>query len=213
MRKHPARTDGRSKKRPGPEKQRDAIRAAAVDLFIEKGSRSVSIAEICERADIGRQTFYRCFADKDALIAYLYQHAIKDHIDAAIRRLPTEGGSREWPYEVVDQVIDGILKQYKLAQLLYIEASNPNSVAFRITDRSLDAAATAIQAWYAETLGERPSRTHLRAVLAGTTWAVHHAIIAGLTEDAIAAAKRTSRNLLEGVYLLTRKAAGRKPRR
>lgn len=202
--------DGRSKKRPGPEKQREVIRAAAVDLFIERGEAAVSIAEICERADVGRQTFYRCFADKEALVTDLYQYAINTHIDRAVARLPAEGSSARWPYEVVDEVIDAILEEHKLAQLLYVEAANPNSAAFKITDSSLETAALAIQAWFEDNVGERPSKTHVKSVLAATTWLVHDAILAGLTKAAVAEAKRASQKLLEGVYLTTTRDAKRR---
>jgi len=69
--------DGRSKKRPGPAAQRNIILDAAVDLFVERGTSGVSISEICARADVGRQTFYRCFEDKPALLDHLY------HLDQA----------------------------------------------------------------------------------------------------------------------------------
>lgn len=49
---------------------RDRIREAAVDLFIEQGYESTKISEICERADVARQTFFNHFpAKRDVLVA------------------------------------------------------------------------------------------------------------------------------------------------
>ena len=192
--------DGRSKKRPGPDTQKTIIVAAAVDLFVERGSAGVSISDICARADIGRQTFYRCFEDKEALVAHLYQHAVNEHIEKAIGRMPASHASGEWAYDVINHVIDSILENPRLAQFLYIEASNPTSPAFAIVDSAMDRAARNIQRWFAAQVGARPSRVHVKAVFAATTWLVHNAVIAGKTKASVAEAKRASRLLFEGMF-------------
>jgi AcrR family transcriptional regulator len=45
-----------------------ALRAALLDLVQERGWDAVSIRDICERADVGRSTFYVHFARKDDLL-------------------------------------------------------------------------------------------------------------------------------------------------
>lgn len=47
---------------------RAALSGALVDLIIEKGYEAVTVAEIVERADVGRSTFYAHFRDKDELL-------------------------------------------------------------------------------------------------------------------------------------------------
>ena len=42
----------------------DRLRRAAMDLYLERGFESVSVAEITERAGLTRRTFFRHFADK-----------------------------------------------------------------------------------------------------------------------------------------------------
>ena len=41
---------------------------ALIQLILERGWDSVSVQDICERADIGRSTFYTHFADKEDLL-------------------------------------------------------------------------------------------------------------------------------------------------
>jgi AcrR family transcriptional regulator len=45
-----------------------ALRDALVSLALERGWDQVSIQELCERADVGRSTFYSHFGDKDELL-------------------------------------------------------------------------------------------------------------------------------------------------
>ncbi|WP_433281178.1 TetR/AcrR family transcriptional regulator [Pseudonocardia xinjiangensis] len=48
----------------------DRLRAAAVELFLERGYENVTVAEITERAGLTRRSFSRYFADKrDVLFA------------------------------------------------------------------------------------------------------------------------------------------------
>ena len=47
---------------------RRALRESLSSLVMERGWSAVSVQEICERADIGRSTFYLHYADKDELL-------------------------------------------------------------------------------------------------------------------------------------------------
>lgn len=42
---------------------------ALVALILERGWEAVSVQDVCERADVGRSTFYTHFADKEDLLA------------------------------------------------------------------------------------------------------------------------------------------------
>jgi len=48
---------------------RDRIREAAVELFMEKGFEGTKISEICEQADVARQTFFNHFPSKREVAA------------------------------------------------------------------------------------------------------------------------------------------------
>jgi AcrR family transcriptional regulator len=47
---------------------RAVLRDALVSLIIERGWDATSIRDVCDRADVGRSTFYTHFADKEDLL-------------------------------------------------------------------------------------------------------------------------------------------------
>ncbi|PYY56534.1 TetR/AcrR family transcriptional regulator [Curtobacterium sp. MCSS17_011] len=47
---------------------RQRIMRAATDLFAERGFDSVSVADIADRAEVGRTTFFRHFSDKQEVV-------------------------------------------------------------------------------------------------------------------------------------------------
>jgi AcrR family transcriptional regulator len=53
---------------------RRQLREALVSLVLERGWDSVSVTDVCERADIGRSTFYVHFADKEELMLSGFQN-------------------------------------------------------------------------------------------------------------------------------------------
>ena len=50
------------------QRTRRALRDALVELILERGWDEVSVQDVCERADVGRSTFYMHFADKEELL-------------------------------------------------------------------------------------------------------------------------------------------------
>ncbi|HEY1012790.1 MAG TPA: TetR/AcrR family transcriptional regulator [Herpetosiphonaceae bacterium] len=59
---------------------------ALIDLTLEKGYAGVTIREITERADVGYATFFRHYADKEALLADVLEVVL----DELIRLIQTE---------------------------------------------------------------------------------------------------------------------------
>lgn len=57
-----------------PTDKREAIFAAALGLFAERGFHGTSVPEIAQRAGVGAGTIYRYFEGKEALVNALYQH-------------------------------------------------------------------------------------------------------------------------------------------
>jgi AcrR family transcriptional regulator len=47
---------------------RRMLRDALIELITERGWDNVSVQDICDRADVGRSTFYTHFADKEELL-------------------------------------------------------------------------------------------------------------------------------------------------
>jgi AcrR family transcriptional regulator len=50
------------------QRARDEIIAAAHELFAERGYPAVTVADIVERAEVGRTTFFRYFGDKQEVV-------------------------------------------------------------------------------------------------------------------------------------------------
>jgi AcrR family transcriptional regulator len=47
---------------------RESLRNALTSLILEKGYERVTVQDICDRADVGRSTFYAHFQDKEQLL-------------------------------------------------------------------------------------------------------------------------------------------------
>src|SRR5438093_11148911 len=76
------------------ERTRDAIVAAAFELFAAKGYAETTIDEISERADIAPRTFFRYFPAKEAI----FFHNSTEQVDAAVAQLRARPAD-ESPYE------------------------------------------------------------------------------------------------------------------
>lgn len=100
--KTPARGDRRV------ERTRRALRAALVELILERGWDAASVQDVCDRADVGRSTFYAHFADKeDLLIGGL------EDLGKAIR-LSSRGSNAERPLGFVRGLIEHAEEQKRL---------------------------------------------------------------------------------------------------
>jgi AcrR family transcriptional regulator len=76
------------------ERTRDAIVAAAYELFADKGYAETTIDEIAERADVAPRTFFRYFAAKEAVLF----HNSERQVDEAVEQLRGRPAG-ETPYE------------------------------------------------------------------------------------------------------------------
>lgn len=69
------------------QRTRRALRDALVSLIAERGWDGFSVQELCDRADVGRSTFYVHFADKEELVAGSF-----DDLRRALRARAAEAG-------------------------------------------------------------------------------------------------------------------------
>jgi AcrR family transcriptional regulator len=76
------------------ERTRDAIVAAAFELFAAKGYAETTIDEIAERADVAPRTFFRYFPAKEAVLF----HGADNEVDEAVAELRARPAD-ETPYE------------------------------------------------------------------------------------------------------------------
>ncbi len=69
------------------QRAREQIVEAAFALFAERGFADVTVADIAERAEVGRTTFFRYFGDKQE-VAFSNEQAIVEELTARHRALP-----------------------------------------------------------------------------------------------------------------------------
>ena len=71
------------------QRTRRALRDALLSLLPERGWDDVSVQDICERADVGRSTFYGHFRDKDDLLLSGFE-ILHAELDQAMAKAGTE---------------------------------------------------------------------------------------------------------------------------
>ncbi len=71
-------------------KNRDAISAAALELFKEKGFDGVGVSEICRRANVPRSSFYSVFGGKEDIIIYMLRDLKEDYASVVSELLEAE---------------------------------------------------------------------------------------------------------------------------
>jgi AcrR family transcriptional regulator len=95
----PMRADARRK--------REAILAAAVDVFAERGVE-IPLDEVARRAEVGIATLYRHFPTREALITGAYLHEVGrlcDGVDAMLAEEPADRALIAWMRNFIGYVI------------------------------------------------------------------------------------------------------------
>lgn len=85
----------RASQRSIPSDKREAIMAAALGLFVERGFYGTAVPEIADRAGVGAGTIYRYFESKEALVNALYRAEKMKFAQNVVERVNATGGARE----------------------------------------------------------------------------------------------------------------------
>ena len=189
--------DKRAKPRPGLSAQRQIVIDAAVRLFTARGVAAVSVSDICAEGDVSRPTFYRCFADKDALLDDLYTQVVDGAVQLNLSDMLDRGRA---PGVALDEMVDRIFAQPELAGFLFAASSDTASPLYASVQASWDAAAARLEAVYLAGGRTPPSRWAMKATMAACRWILHDAIQRGITDEVCAEAKAAMRELMERVY-------------
>jgi AcrR family transcriptional regulator len=81
--------------RKAPGDKREAIMAAALELFVERGFYGTAVPEIAERAGVGAGTIYRYFDSKEALVNAIYREQKLLFGQVALDDFPVTAPTRE----------------------------------------------------------------------------------------------------------------------
>jgi AcrR family transcriptional regulator len=73
----------------------EAILAAALELFVERGFHGTAVPLVAERAGVGAGTIYRYFASKEALVNAVYQKWKMEIAKAVLDNFPGSAPPRE----------------------------------------------------------------------------------------------------------------------
>lgn len=190
----------KTRKRPGIAHQREVIADAAVALIGARGSSATSVSDICAAAGVSRDTYYRCFTDKDALIAHLYETAVHEHVRAVLNPDVMAYEDEDWVSLVSEQTVYAILARSTIAQFLYVESADPGSITHRVMRDAYLEAAQRLQAWARQHFGHAPAVEYFMSLLFASQWLVHNAILSGQTDKQINIAKQSIKQLFYGAF-------------
>lgn len=189
----------KTKQRPGVEQQRRDVIAAAVGLFADAGTAPVSVSAICNAAGVSRDTFYRCFGNKDELVDALYRDAVSANMLAVTASPEADYTDTGWLRDTIDATVDSILAEHQVAKFLFVESADPASHAHEVIEQAFDSAARSMQRWCRQRYGHAPSRACFVGLLCAAQSLVHGAINRGMTQAQVTAAKRG----IEELFLAT----------
>ena len=190
----------RQKKRPGIEQQRQSILEAAVGLFSIAGTAAVSVSAISKQAGVSRDTFYRCYDNKDRLIEALYKRSVSNRMLALTAAPDTNFADSEWLRRAIDSMVDDILAEHQAARFLFLEAADSSSYAHRVIDEAFTHVSGDMQRWCRSHYGRAPSRECFIGLLGAAQWLVQRCIISGMEARDVSAAKTAIEELFTATF-------------
>ncbi len=100
------------------ERSSAAIRRAALDLFVEKGFHSASVAEIARRAGVSKGLIYNYYPSKDDLLQELMEDRLREAA-ATYAGVPEGVSAQEKLRYIVDSSVEQFLKKPELYRLYF----------------------------------------------------------------------------------------------
>ncbi len=97
-------------------KTRTRLLKAALSVFAEVGTDAATIEMVTQRADLGKGTFYRHFADKDEIIGALIEYSVDELVGTISRAVGQPRSLRE----ALDGLVNGHIEFFLRRQEEYI---------------------------------------------------------------------------------------------
>ena len=112
------------------QRTRRQLREALITLILDRGWDAVSVRDVCEKADVGRSTFYVHFADKENLLLSGF-----DDLHAAMDDIRTHAGV---PFGFIEPLVLHVVEHKRLLQaVLGRQSGQQMQWRFRDVVRSL----------------------------------------------------------------------------
>ena len=185
-----AATSKRKRVSKAPEERREELLEVASQLFATKGVAATGIAEITQRAEVARGTFYLYFTSKDDVVAELWRRYVAGFMAVTDHIVEEAKGAKLGAVvlKLLTLLTEHALENAHLHHAIYSSADAAAIALCRQSDRAILARLTEAISSYFASAGRRTEDANLVASLLfhGLDGALHHAIMgeAPLDRDA-----------------------------
>jgi len=164
--------------------QRARIIAALAEVTVEKGYRSVTVADIVRRAGIARNTFYENFSSKEDCFLAASEFAL----DEALRRVTDAAGKVDsWPARVnvgLAALLHYAATEPALARACIVEVLSAGPAAVERYESSIQAFVPPLRLGRkVSPNGEQLPETLEETIVGGIFWILYQRIVMGQVEE------------------------------
>ena len=179
---------------------RDAVMDTAAALVFERGLRAVTMAQIAERAGIGRATLYKYFSDVDAILHAWHARQIDSHL-RQLREIQGRAG------DPADRLTSALLAYARIVQRT--RSDDTELVKFLHPEQQVHAAHRELDDMVAHLIADAADAGQLRADVNSSELASYclHALNAAATLTTDAALDRLVTVTVDGLRSSRRRAA------
>ena len=161
----PDPTSRPARRRVGVEGQRITILASAIRVLETRPYEQLSVEDVLKEANVSRQTFYRCFPNKNALFHTIFRDGNAMFL-AAIKSLDKTGAD---PVQVMDRALTGallfVIHGGGALRALYRETIRPDGEFAPYRKEVLDALVADVGGWARDELRLPVDPLLVRAVM------------------------------------------------
>jgi len=164
--------------------QRSRIISALAEETVEKGYRSVTVADIVRRAGIARNTFYENFSSKEDCFLAASEYAVKE----ALRRVVDAASKVDaWPARVnagLSAFLHYVTTEPALARTCIVEALSAGPAAVERYERSIQAFVPLFRMGRkVAPKGEELPDTLEETIVGGIFWIIYQRLVMGQAEE------------------------------
>lgn len=122
------------------QERREAILAAGLELFSERGFHGTSVPRVAEQAEVGTGTIYRYFESKEALVNAIYQQQKISLSTFVLSRFPLDEPVREQFHVLWQRLVTWATRNPSAFRFLEMHHHAPylDSDSVRLEDRVLE---------------------------------------------------------------------------